>query len=145
PDQRGGGPDGFGAGGYLLLGGPGGGGGLGQRGVGGVGLGLGGPVGDDAFAGLADGADFVEEGGRAEPGDAFAPPVAGAGEPERGPGGGDVGQPAFLGQLAVGAGLAEHGQVAGGQPGQGGQVGGVAAQAEGQQPRVLGPPGGDPG
>ena len=61
------------------------------------------------------GPDLVQEQRGAERGHALAPPVAGAGQPVRRPGHGDVRQPPFLGQLTRRAGLAERGQRLGGE------------------------------
>ena len=75
---------------------------------------------------------------------ALAPPVAGAAQPERGPGRGHVHQPALLGQVPGRARLAEGLERGSVQAEELRQVPGVAAQAERDQPRVVGPPGGHP-
>ena len=85
--------------------------GLGQCRVAGIRLGLGGPVRQPPGAGLARGADLVEEPRRPEPRRAVRPPVARAAEPVRGPGRGDVRQPPLLGQVPGRAGRSERGQV----------------------------------
>ena len=76
---------------------------------------------------------------------ALAPPVARAAQPERRPGRRDVHQAALLGQVACCAGVGELLERGGVQPAQHRQVPGVAAQAERDQPRVVGPPRRDPG
>ena len=105
--------------------------------------GLGRPLGYGGDPGRAD--LFQERGGAQAAGAALAPPVTRTPQPERGPGGGHVHQTALLGQVPGRAGAGEVLQRARVEPAQHGQVSRVAAQAERDQPRVVGPPGRDPG
>ena len=88
----------------LRLGRPGGRGGLGERRVLGVLLRGRGPVRHRARTCLARGPHLLQEHRRAERRGCVSPPVAGAGQPERGPGGGHVGQPALLAEVPRSAG-----------------------------------------
>ena len=117
---------------------------LGQRRVLRAFFGLIGPLRHQSGTGLTARGDLVEEGRRAERRLAGAPPVTRAGQPVGRPGHGDVGQPAFLGRVPVGAGPAERGQRVRVKPGQGRQVRLVAAQPEREQPRIVRPPGAQP-
>ena len=98
------------------------------------------PLVDRARACLASRAHLGEEHRRAERRGRLAPPVAGAAEPERGPRRRDVGEPALLRQVAGRARLVELRDGVRVERGQRGQVGGVAAQRERDQPRVVRPP-----
>ena len=91
-------------------------------------------------AGLARGAHLGEERRRAERRGRLPPPVAGAAEPERGPGRRDVREPPLLRQVAARARLVELREGVSVERGQLGQVVLVAAQRERDQPGITGPP-----
>ena len=97
------------------------------------------PAGDGPRARLAGLADLVEERGGAERQCALTPPVAAAGQEERGAGRRHVGQPSFLGFIAGGAGGTELRQRLSAQVRQDREVTGIAPEAEREQPRVFCP------
>ena len=104
---------------------------------------LGGPGVDLGHPGRAN---LLQERRRAQAaGAALAPPVTRTPQPERRPGGGHVHQAALLGQVPGRAGAGEVLERGSVEPAQRGQVSRVAAQAERDQPRIVGPPGRDPG